>query len=303
MKVLFVGLGSIAKKHINALRSIVSQVEVYALRSSYRAECWKDIINLYSLEEVEKFHFDFAIISNPTSEHKKTLDSLKELNIPLFIEKPLYHKLSIEDTIASIEERGIITYVACNLRFLDSLRFVKQYLLENNIRINEVNVYCGSYLPEWRVGVDYKKNYSALPELGGGVHIDLILELDYIYWLFGSPESTLNSFSNVSSIDIKSFDYANYCLRYPSFNVSVILNYYRRDTKRTLEIISENETIYVDLLKNRVTINDEIAYQSEKGIVDSYKDQLIYFLNCIKERTQTFNTISDAYNVLQICLE
>lgn len=303
MKVLIIGLGSIATKHVSALRNIDPFIEIYALRSSEISTHREGITDLYSFEDAQNHHFDFIIISNPTSAHKATIDRFKNVGVPLFIEKPLYHQLSIEETVNSVEQRGILTYVACNLRFLDSLRFVKHYLSEKDARINEVNVYCGSYLPGWRENADYKKVYSALPELGGGVHIDLIHEIDYIYWLFGFPVSTRASFSNVSSLHIDSWDYANYCLKYPSFNVSVILNYYRRDAKRTLEIVCENKTVYVDLLRNEVVVEDEIVYQSEKRIIDSYKEQLSYFLNCIKNKTQTFNTIRDAYNVLQICLK
>ena len=35
MKVLIVGLGSIARKHVDALFSINKDVEIYALRSNY----------------------------------------------------------------------------------------------------------------------------------------------------------------------------------------------------------------------------------------------------------------------------
>ena len=47
MKVLIVGLGSIAKKHITALKSIDPTIEIYALRSSKYAETFDNISNLY----------------------------------------------------------------------------------------------------------------------------------------------------------------------------------------------------------------------------------------------------------------
>jgi predicted dehydrogenase len=302
MKVLIVGLGSIARKHIDGLQSVEPEITIYALRSSRTSQHIANVIDLYSFTDVEKIDFDFVIISNLTSEHKNSIEQLRNLGIPLFIEKPLYHSLAIENLVLSVERQHIITYVACNLRFLDSLRFIKQHIEKENVRINEVNVYCGSYLPEWRKGIDYKKNYSVIPELGGGVHIDLIHEIDYLYWLFGIPPKTTKSFSNVSSLDIRSFDYANYCLRYLQFNASVVLNYYRKDAKRTLEIVSENETINVDLLTNTVSVNNRVVFQSHKRIADTYIEQMNYFIDCVKEKRNTFNTIRDAYNVLQICL-
>lgn len=303
MKVLIVGLGSIARKHIEALRNIEPLILIYAWRSSNTSKPWEGVLDLFSWEEVQNEVFDFAIISNPTSEHKASITQLLELQIPLFIEKPLFHQLAIEHIVKETEQQGILTYVACNLRFLQALSYVKEYIGKKSPRINEVDVYCGSYLPDWRQGIDYKRNYSAIPELGGGVHIDLIHELDYIYWLFDFPLAIRKTFTNSSSLDIQSYDYANYCLSYPSYNVSVILNYYRRDAKRTLEIICEEETIEVDLIKNSVVINKELVFQSDERIIDTYSKQMTYFIKCLRENKSTFNTIGDAYKVLQICLQ
>ena len=85
--------------------------------------------------------------------------------------------------------------------------------------------------------------------------------------------------------------------------MSIILNYYRRDARRSLEIVCEGETIYVDLLENCVSIDGEIAFRSSQRIADTYQLQLAYFLDCLRVGKPTFNTITDAYNVLQICLE
>lgn len=304
MNVLIVGLGSIARKHIAALRSLDPEVQIYALRSTRFSNSVDGVTDLFSMKEVEEYSFDFAIISNPTSEHQKTIQQMGVLNIPLFIEKPLSHQLDVKETVAEIERKNILTYVACNLRFLDALLFTKQYIAGSSLRINEINVYCGSYLPSWRgEGVDYTMNYSAIPELGGGVHIDLIHEIDYIYWLCGTPSCTQRIFSSSSSLGIKSYDYANYCLCYDDYHVSIILNYYRRDARRSLEIVCEGETIYVDLLENCVSIDGEIAFRSSQRIADTYQLQLAYFLDCLRVGKPTFNTITDAYNVLQICLE
>ena len=187
---------------------------------------------------------------------------------------------------------------------MECVKFIKEKLHQgHNKKLNEVNVYCGSYLPDWRPQIDFRKSYSALAELGGGVHIDLIHELDYLYWLFGVPKEVTRIFKNQSSLSIQSFDYANYVLDYNGFCASVVLNYYRRDSKRTLELVFEDETWNIDLLKNKITCNDNVLFASEQLLVETYQTQMEYFVNCLNEKTNTFNTISDAYNVLKICLE
>ena len=303
MKILIIGLGSIGKKHVKALKSLIPHAEIFALRSKENPEKYLDVINIFKLDEIESIAVDFAIIATPTSEHKRNIAQLIKFGIPLFIEKPVYLSLDIEDEVNSVINNGTMTYVACNLRFLDCIKFIKDKLPQmQNKRLNEVNVYCGSYLPDWRPNNDFRKTYSAITELGGGVHIDLIHELDYLYWLFGTPKEVKRNFKSQSSLSISSYDYANYLLEYDNFCASLVLNYYRRDPKRSLELVFDNETWYIDLLKNQITCNGQIIFSSEQRIADTYQIQMEYFINCLRKKTNTFNTISDAYSVLKICL-
>ncbi len=303
MKVLVVGLGSIARKHIEAIRRIDPLVSIYALRSSRNASGEDGVVNIYEIMDIPD-DIDFIIISNPTSCHAPAIDELKHLGKPLFIEKPVFESLSHAGIIEEIRELGITTYVACNLRFLDSVVFLKKYIEENpGRRINEVDVYCGSYLPEWRPGSDFRKCYSAIPEMGGGVHIDLIHEIDYVYWLFGAPKDVKAICRSVSSLGIRSIDYANYSLVYPDFVASIILNYYRRDYRRTLEILFDDGSWIVNLKSN--TIHDEkgeVIFAGEKGFSSTYESQMRYFINLVKSGGKSGNDIDSAYNVLKICL-
>lgn len=304
MKVLVVGLGSIARKHISALRHLYPDIQIYALRSQTNASQEDDVINLYGVSEIPE-DIDFAIISNPTSCHAKSIDSLKDLNIPLFIEKPVFESINYDRLIKAVKDNNVLTYVACNLRFLDCLVFLKEYFRNNpDKRINEVNVYCGSYLPEWRPGIDFRKCYSAIPELGGGVHIDLVHEIDYVYWLFGKPAEVSSIFRNVSSLDIRAIDYANYIFIYPDFTASIILNYYRRDYKRQIEVVFEDDTWTVDLKSNTIRDNkDKLIFEGKNDFLSTYKTQMRYFINLIKTDGKSENDIETAYDVLKICMD
>ena len=300
MNLLVVGLGSIAVKHINAIRQIDKDACVYALRSSPHAEKKEGITNLYSLDEAKAIKYDFAIISNPTSEHKKTIDTLLDLKCPLFIEKPVSDTVEMQDTIAKIQQLDVLTYVACNLRFLASLQYVKETISNNNKRINEVNVYCGSYLPEWRPNVDFRTSYSARKDMGGGVQFDLIHEIDYIYWIFGKPKNITKTFRNVSSLRIDAIDYAHYCLEYDDFCVGITLNYYRRDYKRTMEILFDDDTWLLDLKQNSVISGETKIFRSAQQINDTYLEQMKYFCQLIQTGAKTsFNSIYEAVEVLK----
>lgn len=303
MKVLIIGFGSIAKKHIAALREIDASVDILALRSSKDASKIENIRNIYDWEVILQEEPDFIIVSNPTAFHFETLEKIKDYSIPIFIEKPLFSSIGKlqQNIVEEFVNKGLTVYVACNLRFLDSLRKIAEIIPTE--RINEVNVYCGSYLPDWRPNVDFRTVYSANKEMGGGVHIDLIHELDYVFWLFGNPISTSHVFKNNSSLHITATDYANYVWEYENFVISIVLNYYRRESKRTLELVCDKGTYLVDLLKNNITYKGEEVFSSQQRITDTYKIQMTYFINYILNNKTKFNSIEDGYKVLELCLK
>ena len=304
MKVLIIGLGSIALKHIKALQELYPSVVIYALRRKGEpSKEIKGVIEVFDISEIKVDTLSFILISNPTAVHYETIKEVMVYKKPLFIEKPLFETLSNEanDLVMEIERQGIPTYVACNLRFLESIAKIRELLVGK--RVNEVNVYCGSYLPDWRPNIDFRKVYSANKEMGGGVHIDLIHELDYVYWLFGAPIHTQSFFSNKSSLDITAYDYANYLWEYDDFSVSVVLNYYRRDSKRTLEILTDEGTYLVDLLKNIILYNDELVFQSSQLSLETYTAQMQFFVEEILNKQTKFNTIVEGYKVLELCLQ
>lgn len=306
MNVLITGVGSIGRKHIAAVKRVCPQARIYALRSSLHSPEVEDVTDIHSVDDLTGIHIDFAIVSTPTALHAATVDKLLPLKCALLIEKPLSGNLNeaIAITRATVNA-GIKTYIGCNLRYLDCLKYIKDNLNRPGHRINEINAYCGSYLPEWRPGTDFRTVYSARPELGGGVHIDLIHELDYIYWMFGKPLKVSRTIRAASSLGIEAPDYACYCLTYPEFCASVILNYYRRDTKRTLEIVWDDDTIIADLRANTVTsgLTGDTLFKSDNGIADTMADQIRYMTHLANSPSAvSANTCADAVEVLKICL-
>ena len=204
------------------------------------------------------------------------------------------------DAIAS----STLTYVACNLRFLGCLRFIADRISSGTLpgRINEVNIYCGSSLPSWRPGTDYRKSYSAIPELGGGVHLDLIHEIDYACALFGMPAESRGICRSVSSLGIRAIDFANYNLIYPEFCVSITLNYYRPTYKRTMEIVFDNDIWTADLALNTVTdCHGNVVFSSPLRIADTYTDQMDHFIKLVESGAKTSaNDIRRANDILKI---
>ncbi|MDP2420233.1 Gfo/Idh/MocA family protein [Sediminibacterium sp.] len=304
MNILIVGLGSIGKKHIDAIKKMGLSCNIYALRSDNSSNVENGIYNIYNFDDI-KVSLDFAIISNPTHLHYEYIDKLANKGIPLFIEKPAIHSLNSSDKLLRlIEEKKLITYVACNLRFHPCINFLKNKIDSLELRINEVNIYCGSYLPDWRPGKDFRKIYSANPEMGGGVHLDLFHEIDYTVWLLGLPNKSKLVLRSVSSLDIDAIDYANYLLEYDNFSVSIILNYYRKKSKREIEIVFDDKIWIIDLNRNEVK-NDDNEYLFKAlnfNVQETYYYQLEYFINCLNNNEVPMNSLKESVDILKICL-
>jgi predicted dehydrogenase len=305
MKILIVGLGSIALKHLKAINQIGLDCKVYALRSSFKSEEIEGVINIYNSNQLLDLKFDFAIISTPTHLHYENILDLAFNNIPLFIEKPAIHSLKNADKLVDLlEAQNLITYVACNLRFHPCILYLKDKIGIQNLLINEVNVYCGSYLPDWRPSKDFRSSYSSSFEMGGGAHLDLFHELDYSIWLFGKPETSNSFLRNKSTLKIDAIDYANYILEYETFAVNVILNLFRRKAKRTIELVLENETLCIDLINNSIkNDNGETIFSvKEYDISQTYTVQLKYFMDCLNSGARPMNSLRESVEILKIVL-
>jgi predicted dehydrogenase len=303
MKVLIVGLGSIAQKHIHALRTMNKNILLFAVRSGHSSNNIEGVVNL-SPEDLDTLNADFAIISDPTYRHAATLTRLLPLGIPLMIEKPLFKDARAEEyaLVQQVNSAGILNYVACNLRFHPCIRYFKEEILPGLGVINEVNIYGGSYLPDWRPGRDFREVYSAKTELGGGVHLDHIHELDYAYWFFGKPVSNSSRLFSKSDIHINAVDNAHYLWEYERFCVNISLNYYRRHPKRQIEVLTDKGEYLIDLIEPRIQFNNNVIASYEIDRYNTYIRQMEYFVKSIEGNKQMMNNVNEAWEVLKLCL-
>jgi predicted dehydrogenase len=298
-------LGSIALKHIRVLREIVPRVEIFALRSSGTALPQKGISDLHDWKDIEKHGFHFVLISSPSALHLEHITKITKSKVPIMVEKPLFVSFEQILDFEKLDTSHVLIYVACNFRFHPLIGFIKHYLKKDRSKINEVSAYCGSYLPDWRPGQDYSKVYSSMKEMGGGVHLDLVHEPDYLVYLFGMPSAAQHSGRKVSDLKINSYDSSVNLLRYDGFQAHIMLNYFRRDTKRTLEIVREKDTLLLDFIKGEIhetTTGKLLLRDNEQSVYTTYKRQMEYFLKCIKNDDVPMNSASEAVEILKLVL-
>jgi predicted dehydrogenase len=140
--------------------------------------------------------------------------------------------------------------------------------------------------------------------MGGGVHLDLIHELDYAIWLFGFPLNYNSTKRKISQLNIDSIDYCNYNLKYFKFDLSIILNYYRITPKREIEILFEDDIFICNLLNSEIrnSKNEIIFIDKSYSINNTYLNQAEYFINNLNNDKPYMNNIEESFDILKIAL-
>lgn len=251
---------------------------------------------------------DFAIISTESNLHLTTATKLAQNNIPFLLEKPLSHTLNgLEKLLKVVKEKKLITLMGCPLRFHPCLKKIK-YLLEQKKLGQIYSVYSenGSFLPNWHPKEDYRKSYAARKELGGGVLLTNIHEIDYLYWFFGKISKVSAISGKISNLVLNVEDHALIHLEFSNKIIAnVNLDFFQISKSRTLKIIGEKGIITCDLLNNTVMLYTTkkprwiTVFKQNFPINKIYIDELNYFIQCIKNQNATENTIITGAEVLK----
>ena len=305
LKVLFVGLGSIGKRHLKNLHAVAAergaQVQAWALRSSQKPlpddVCAQLAGQLYAWDEAA-YDYDAAFVTNPTSLHFDALQKLRGRARALFIEKPLFSDPS--QRLADCIDEAQTAYVAAPMRWCGAMLALKAAL--GGLRPYSARVICSSYLPDWRPGVDYRTVYSARRALGGGVTIDLIHEWDYLVDLFGMPLETHNLRGTYSELEIDSDDLSVYIARWPHMLGEVHLDYFGRTYRRSIELFCKDGTVTADFGAGTLTLADGTVQNYAEPVNERYVREMRHFLDVLDGRCASANTPQTALNVLKLTL-
>lgn len=297
MEVLFIGLGSIARRHISNLLQICPDVSITVLRRSQEVDKDEQFPIKIVTNIAEDDYFDAVFITNPTSMHYQTLMKYQKLSNTFFVEKPVF--TTGEEDLSSFCNNTKKYYVAAPLRYSNVIQWLKANL--DFSKVYSMRVISSSYLPDWRPCADYREVYSAHKDMGGGVSIDLIHEWDYISYLIGYPHSVQSIITRKSNLEIDSDDIAVYIAEYKDKVVEVHLDYFGRKTQRKIELYTSEDTIVVDLIDQKINwlCSGKVVDLSEDR--DSYQiRELQHFLDIAKGKIESDNTIKEACRVLRM---
>ena len=307
-KIAFVGLGSIATRHLKNVHAYVTSQGDGCMVDLYRSSLGRPLADdlhplvsqsyLYADEIPADRKYDVVFVTNPTSMHYETVMRFAEHTNAFFIEKPVFDSTSVDESIFK-KLQGIKCYVACPLRYNAVLQFVKEHV--DLSKVYSARAISSSYLPDWRPGQDYRNTYSAHKELGGGVAIDLIHEWDYLTWLFEMPNTCYSIQTKISDLEINSEDVALYIAKTDKRLLELHLDYYGRNAIRILQLFMSDDTIECDILGGTIRYlrsRKEIRLESERNAFQM--KEIEHFFDIIDDKIDNDSTPEHAYRVLKI---
>lgn len=308
LSILFVGLGSIGQRHLGNLDALCRErgilLRVSALRATSRAlPPQAAALVQHSFTQLPKNErYDIIFVTNPTHLHAETMQSLDGRAEAFFIEKPIFDRPceNLSGTGLPPEQKA---YVAAPMRWTALFTALKGALAQSGHTVFSARAICSSYLPEWRKNVDYRENYSAHREQGGGVILDLIHEWDYLVELFGLPQESRAFSGHYSNLEIDSDDLSVYIARYPDMLCELHLDYFGREYRRRLELFCPDGTLTADFGTGLLTLPGGDTRDYSEPPNRRYEREMAYFLDyALAGDGESLNSPQRAQAVLKLAL-
>ena len=184
-------------------------------------------------------------------------------------------------------------------------KFVKDLLDKQTLGdLVEADFYCGSWLPDWRPGLDYRKCVSRGEN--SVVVFCLSHEIDLAQWLLGSLILQFSSLENLELLQIDVEDNATLVGRTVNgCTVTIRLNFCTKPASRHLTIRGSDGEIYWEIIKGEVTLSHEDpclsqVYTSNVSPDDRYFLQMNHFLACVMREETPISSLADGLNVLDL---
>ncbi len=311
--VLVIGLGSIGERHVkNLYNNGVKNISV--LRRSKKKP--RNVLEskfktFYQLDSALKTMPTAAIIATPSSLHTKYLKKLISNKIPTLIEVPISNSLKgLEEIHRQAKKNNVPILVGHNLKFHPALKSIKKLISFNKLgRIYFSRSQFGEYLPDNHTWENFRKRYEARADLGGGVILTSIHEIDHAVWLFG-PVQSVNCITKKSKFNLDVEEYAVIILEHLNGIVSEVqLDFISRAYVRSLQICGDKSYLDWNFKSNQVKFYDakqkkwKIITKSKNSDVGlTYVEELKHFSDVIYRKVKPMTSFENSLHVLNVAL-
>ena len=261
MRVLITGRGSIAKRHVEHLHALTSDLELAVVSNTGELDTSFQPCHIAAnFAEGMAWLPDAVVVASISSRHADDVIACLMAGLPCLIEKPLvvshYELLQIRQAYAAQPSHAVL--VGCNLRYLPALQVLRAALHSANAgTVVRAHLEVGQDLAQWRPVRDLKSSYSAHAELGGGVVFDLVHEIDMARWLFGPLQVRAAVGGQLGLLSISADDVHVALLKSNTgAPIVVSLDYISKKVVRRYLIVTTTGTYEFDLISKRLSFCD-----------------------------------------------
>jgi predicted dehydrogenase len=330
MRILIIGLGSIGQRHLRNIYSLYPETTFFAYRRKNTTPALNNnnevikkldihkkykINKIYDLNKVEKLNLDAAFICSPSAFHIDEALIMLKNNINVFIEKPLCSNLKkLTFLKIALKKTKAIHMVGFQMRFNPMILFLKKLLKKKSYKkLNFVNIHNGENIEDFHLYENYKTSYAARRNLGGGVLLSQIHEIDYFLYLFNNYKiiKSHSIISRNSTLNINTEDTVS-CIfklknKLNTFTANLHLNFYERPKNKSIKLIFDKHKIYIDFSKNSLEIFTKnkvkkIYFHFNRN--DLFLKEVKFFFNHIRIRKKIDDSlnINNGIKTLKFCL-
>lgn len=309
--ILIIGLGSIGIRHFKTIKKLRPNIKINLLRRklSKNNPLEKSANKIfYDIDEALKEDLDGVIISSPSPIHINQAMKFLNLNIPLFIEKPISNNLKdcleFKNLVKTKKSLILVGYVLRHSQILNEFKKI----IENNLIGNHlyIEIKYSSYLPAWRKNSNYKTTVSSNYSLGGGALLELSHELDYANWLFGPLINFQSLNINSKELEINVEDMVKIiALNSKNCLIDIHLDFCYKGLERYCNIYGSKGLHRLDFIKSEIITKLHSEGKTKKLKIfekydDMYINQMQHFFKCIESDTEPMVNIEEASEILKI---
>ncbi|WP_445147911.1 Gfo/Idh/MocA family protein [Baekduia sp. Peel2402] len=248
---------------------------------------------------------DAVVVASPSALHAEHAAAALAAGRPVLVEKPV--ATTVAAARALQPAAGLVAGVAMNWRFHPAVLAARALLAEGALGpILQARVSFGYDLRRWRPETDYRMSYSARADLGGGIVLDAIHELDYLLWLLGPVTSVVAETAHASALELDGVeDTALAVARLASGALATIdLNFHEPVYRRGFLLVGADATAEWAWGTGRVVVRrpDEAdqAIAVDEDVRATYRAELADFLDAIATSRPSRATLQDGIAALAL---
>lgn len=310
-RILVAGCGSAGSRHARNLANLgVTGISLYD-PDKERAEALASGIGGNAFDSVEAAlaaGCDAVVVATPPTTHIDIAELAVQAGAHLLIEKPVSSSIArVHEMLTAADRANLIVMVAYNLRFLPALVKIRGMVESGEIgRVLTIHAEFGQYLPTWRPGTDYRKNYITNGDAGGGIILEESHEFDYVMWMAGPVTTVYSAAAKLSDLEMHAEDTAVVTMRHESSSISTLsIDCTQHGYRRAVRIVGTEATLNWDFTSGIEIIRRDGERTFKPSVSDlkpTYELEIQDFLDCIAGEKKPEVSGWDALRILEITL-